>query len=94
MLLGAASGAKVSRYETFTRLPSVATVFAYEIVFGSTASYLFAGSYAEVRRLVMRRARRLAKKVALEFKDGASLRKLKFLQAIVEGQGHGQQSTT
>ena len=46
---GPLSGTKVSRYENFTRMPGVLTIFALEIVFNQPASELFAGSYDAIR---------------------------------------------
>jgi transcriptional regulator with XRE-family HTH domain len=86
MLLGAASGTKVSRYENFTRMPGPLTVFAFEIVFNQPASELFAGSYETIRLAVQERARRLVKQLTAQpdAKTGKNLRKLELLRSIVE----------
>lgn len=55
-LLGANSGTKVSRYEHYTRIPDLVTVFALEIVYGAPASELFAGIFDQARQLVESRA--------------------------------------
>ena len=88
LLLGTRSGTKISRYETFSRVPPVSTVFAYEILFRESASHLFAGVYRDVRRAVVRRAKLLIKKLP-EVSEGDnphSRRKLQFLRSIVEDQ--------
>lgn len=58
-LLGCRAGSKVSRYERFTRTPSLATVFAYEIIFGAPARELFAGTYEAVGLSTLKRAQEL-----------------------------------
>lgn len=56
MLLGARSGTKISRYEHYSRIPDLMTVFALEIIYGIPARDLFAGMYDEARRTTLRRA--------------------------------------
>jgi len=58
-LLGCRAGSKVSRYERFARTPSLATVFAYEIIFRAPARELFAGTYEAVGLSTLKRAREL-----------------------------------
>jgi hypothetical protein len=57
-LIGARSGAKLSRYEHYTRIPDLRTVFALEIIYCKPARILFAGIFDEARRLVQDRAER------------------------------------
>jgi len=85
-LLGATSSTKVSRHETFERLPSVSTIFAYEIIFRAIARVLFAGAYEEVRCAVIGRAKCLIQTLADKPSNPLSIHKLKYLQAIVEGE--------
>ena len=61
-LLGTQSGAKVCRYERFTREPSLGTALAYEAIFKRSVSELFPGLYQRVEREVAARARALAEK--------------------------------
>jgi hypothetical protein len=93
MLLGAASGAKASRYENFTRMPSALTVFACEVIFNQPASELFAGSYEPIRAAVQKRARRLLKKLNAVSGDQSPKisRKLELLRAIVEAKPNAAQ---
>ena len=86
MLLGAVSGAKVSRYENSARMPGALTVFALEIVFSQPASELFAGKYQAVRLAVQGRAERMAEQLNARPKpqDAATLRKLELIRAIVD----------
>jgi transcriptional regulator with XRE-family HTH domain len=55
-LVGARSGAKISRYEQYTRVPDLITVFALEIIYKTSARELFAGMCDDARRLVEGRA--------------------------------------
>jgi transcriptional regulator with XRE-family HTH domain len=57
-LVGARSGAKISRYEHYTRIPDLCTVFALEIIYRTPAKVLFAGMFEKTRRLVHDRAER------------------------------------
>lgn len=86
MLLGAASGTKVSRYENFTRMPAVQTIFAYEVVFNQPARELFAGNYQAIRLAVRARARRMVKQLSArpDAQTERTFRKLELLRSIVE----------
>ena len=87
MLLGAASGTKVSRYENFTRMPAVNTIWAYEAVFNQPASELFAGRCETTRMAVRARAKRLLKRLTAQAPDAPPpkiARKLAHLRSIVE----------
>ena len=55
-LVGARSRAKISRYESYARIPDLITVFALEIIYKTPASELFAGIFDEALRLVRDRA--------------------------------------
>jgi len=69
-LLGASSGAMVSRYEAGDRTPSLQTGLAYEAALGEPVSKLFRGSYGEIQARVAERRRHLAIE---EKRQGASL---------------------
>ena len=83
-LLGTSSGGKVSRYESFRRQPSVATTFAYEIIFNTPVGELFAGAYDSVRCDVRARALRLIKSLEPYARNPRTARKLLLLRIIVE----------
>jgi len=55
-LLGSQSGAKVSRYESFTRVPSLETALALEIILKKPARELFGGLCRDLEVKVARRA--------------------------------------
>ena len=58
-LLGASTGAMVSRYEAGDRTPSLQTGLAYEAALGEPVSKLFRGRYEEIQARVARRRRQL-----------------------------------
>ena len=82
ILLGGKDGAKVSRYENFSREPNLRTAIAYEVIFRAPARDLFAGTYQEVERDVLRKAQLLARKIPAVNPDAPTLRKLQALKAI------------
>ena len=63
-LLGAGSGAKVSRYERLFRDPNLRTVLAFEVIFQKSASDIFARFYKEVRKDIALRARILSRRAS------------------------------
>jgi len=79
-LLGARDGTKISRYERFTRKPSLETALAYEAILGTPARDLFAGVYARAEQSAARRARLLQKRLIAN--GHCSARKLKILEEV------------
>jgi len=59
-LLGTQSGAKISRYERFARVPSLETALALEAIFKRSVSELFDGMYQRLERDVIKRAKILS----------------------------------
>ncbi len=55
-LLGVNDGTTVSRLEHFERVPTLRTAFAYEVIFGVSASEIFAGLFEATRRATLARA--------------------------------------
>jgi len=82
-LLGCKSGAKVSRYESFSRLPSIKTSFAYSVIFRVPQKELFAGEYQKVESEVIMRARRMIKKYEAFEDDPKFRQKINFLRVII-----------
>ena len=82
VLLGAESGAKVCRYERFAREPSLQTALAYEAIFQTSVSELFAGLYQNAERQVAARARALGRKTEGLKPTRQTLRKQAILAAI------------
>jgi transcriptional regulator with XRE-family HTH domain len=83
LLLGAKSGAKVSRYERCSRRPALETALAYEVIFRVPVKHLFAGLYQKVEKRVTKRVQRLARRLARTASDQTTLRKLAFLHALL-----------
>jgi transcriptional regulator with XRE-family HTH domain len=81
-LLGCKDGARVSRYENFSRRPSPEAIFAYEIIFHLPARELFAGHYLKIEKNVLKRAQLLARKTSAVNSDAITRRKLQALKAI------------
>lgn len=86
-LLGCKSGAKISRYERSRRVPSLDTIFAFEVVFGATARDLFAGIREQAQRRALHRARLLAKRLKKRSADSKLSRKLDFLTKLATDGG-------
>ena len=59
LLLGYPNGQQVSRWERFTRQPSLQTILAYEAVFGVPVRELLAGVYEQQVAAIRERARLL-----------------------------------
>ena len=81
-LLGLKAGARVCRDERFTQIAGLRTAFAYEIVFNTPASELFAGIYQKVELEVSVRAKKLAEQMLNAGPGDTDERKLKFLRLI------------
>jgi transcriptional regulator with XRE-family HTH domain len=82
LLLGSESGAKVSRYECWTRCPSLETALAYEAILGVPTKELFAGLYQKVEKRVAQRIERLGRRLTNAEPGKTTIRKLAFLQAL------------
>lgn len=80
-LLGCHFGAKVSKYETFTREPNLRTALAFKVIFDTELSQLFAGLYEQVARDASKRAKSLVDRL-----DGKKVgkRKLLLLRSIAK----------
>lgn len=61
-LLGAQSGAKVSRYEQFVRVPSLETALALEIILQKPVRELFGAVYRDLEQKVAERNTLLAER--------------------------------
>ena len=81
-LLGCKNGSKVSRYERFSREPTLKTALRYEALFGVPARELFAGVFQKVEKEVSRRAQFLAQKITTVNPDAITSRKMVALKAI------------
>ena len=61
-LLGLPTGQKVSRHEQFVHIPTLAAVFAYEVIYKRAASELFSDLYQKVEKEIAKRAKALGKR--------------------------------
>lgn len=82
-LLGAQTGAKVSRYEKFVHIPSLETALAFEAIFQRPVRELFAGLYQQAAQGVGARAKELAQKTGQRKTRKSTARKLQTLTAII-----------
>lgn len=85
-LLGGKSGSKVSRYERFTREPSLQTAMAFEVIYGVLVRELFAGVFQRVESRTVKRARLLARRLGKTDSNRLAVIKLKILQQFIETQ--------
>jgi len=81
-LLGADSGAKVSRYERLSRKPNFRTALGLQVVFGIPADELLPGICAEVERKIIRRAHLLSRRLERRGDSARTKRKLDFLSSV------------
>lgn len=82
ILLGCKSGEAISRYERFTRMPTLETALALEIILQAPVKELFRGEFRKVERSIQGRAKRLAARlgsVAQEYAETGKLTRLKRL---------------
>jgi len=81
-LLGAQSGAKVSRYEQFAREPSLATALACEVIFQTPTSELLGGLYQEIEQQVAERAKALTYRNVYKKSSSRNAKKLQAITAL------------
>jgi transcriptional regulator with XRE-family HTH domain len=80
-LLSIKTGAPISRYERFTRKPTLAVVFAFEIIFEVPAKEIFSGVRQEIAEKLTHRAVLLLERVLRE-KKRLPATKLQLLERI------------
>jgi len=59
---GESKSSRISRYENFSREPSLSVALAYAVIYGKPVQELFAGLYEQVGRNVARRAKILSQR--------------------------------
>lgn len=82
-LLGSKAPIKVSRYERNVNRPALEVALAYEALFGTPVSEMFAGIYQEVERDILKRALRLASQLQKAPQNKATARKLEHLRILL-----------
>jgi transcriptional regulator with XRE-family HTH domain len=81
-LLSCHNEAKVSRYERSKRIPSLETVFAYEVILGIPARELFAGIQERAERNALHRVRLLTRRLARKAGNPVLVQKMAFLRVV------------
>ena len=84
ILLGARSGAKVSRYERVARKPNLESAFACQVIFDVPAHEIFPGVFAAVEQSVIKQARLLSKELTDIDRNRHAAEKLEVLSRIIE----------
>ncbi len=79
-LLGFTSGTQVSRYERFTRIPTLETALACRILFDTPVHELFPGMYRQAEETVRNNAHLLLEQLALQ---KTTQHKADYLKAII-----------
>ena len=82
-LLGTLDGAKVSRYERNTRVPTLKTALTYEAIFRTPVSELFAGRFQEAEREATKRAKILSERLGQIEQSKRVVRKLEVLRRTI-----------
>jgi transcriptional regulator with XRE-family HTH domain len=82
-LLGWCNASQPSRYEHFSRIPTMHTALALSVVLGVSVHELFSGEYQKVVKAVCRQAQRLEARLSTENPDRSTARKLAVLKMIL-----------
>ncbi len=88
-LLGCRSGAKMSRYERFSRRPGLEAAFACEVLFGVPSSEILAGVFEKVETATLDRARQFAER--LRATSPERLHTLTWLQRLIPAEPKPQE---
>ena len=83
-LLGTLNANPVSRYEKFTRTPSLETALLLEAVLGEPVQELFAGLYEQARKRAQERAATLLRDLEKAEPDASTAIKREVLKRIAE----------
>ncbi|MGO8735354.1 MAG: helix-turn-helix transcriptional regulator [Terriglobia bacterium] len=82
-LIGTQTGASISRYERFSRQPTLQTALAYEVIFGIPAQELFSGLFEGAKKATLARANTLAEELRALPSARRPVHKLNLLQEIL-----------
>jgi len=82
-LLGCRNGGSVSRYERFTREPTLKTALMLEAVLGVAIRELFGGAFEQARQQTARQAQELVEQLRTHESSPPVQRKLGVLDAIL-----------
>jgi len=87
-LLGWCDSSQPSRYENFSRVPTLRNALALAVIFQMSVCELFSGEYQKVENAVRRQAHRLDARLSSEMPDGLTARKLSVLKIITSANGN------
>ena len=82
-LLGGRDDSQASRYEHFSRTPTLRTALALAIIFRASMHELFSGEYEAAKNTVCRRALELVNRLSQKACEQATARKLVELKRIL-----------
>jgi transcriptional regulator with XRE-family HTH domain len=82
-LFGARAKTNVSRYERGKHLPALQTALAYEAILGVPVAQLFPRAFADVRRAVIRRAKRRSEILTTLPESPRNLRRQRSLRRLI-----------
>jgi len=79
-LLGASDGSRISRHESFKRMPDLNVALGYAAIHQAPLQDIFGGKYMKVAACVLQRAKVLREKLGSE---PADTRKVEILSAMI-----------
>lgn len=82
-LMGGHGGARVSSYESFSRLPNLKKAIAFEVIYGKPVGDLFAGLRDSIAKDIEVRARVLKHRLSFQGDDARSSKRRNALAAIL-----------
>jgi transcriptional regulator with XRE-family HTH domain len=82
-LLGIRSDAHVSRYERYSRRPSLRTAIGLQVIFGLATKDILPRVFVAVERRIIERAHLLSRRLERQANTAETRRKLDFLSAII-----------
>jgi transcriptional regulator with XRE-family HTH domain len=88
-LLGCENGTTVGRHERSSRIPDLAVVLTYELVFGVPARRMFSAIFREVEERTTKRAQVLARRLSAAKRSRVVTQKLDLLSRITSGSARG-----
>jgi len=92
-LLGCCDGSKTSRYEHFSRIPTLHTALALAVILRVSVYELFSGEYQKVENAVCRQAQLLERRLVMEHADEQTTRKLTLLKMLKSADYQSWQQT-
>lgn len=85
-LLGSRNSSQPSRYEHFSRMPTLRTALALAVIFQASVYELFLGECEKAANTVCRQAKRLRSRLITQSPGGRTARKLAGLKMILSSE--------